>query len=79
MDLKLTESPSFSSDSNLKISTTESSDTGSEVSPIKQKNCKYCDAVFKVGFTKCLDYIIFFSVKYGLEKTRKNSYWRKTF
>merc|ERR1712131_464831 len=47
MDLKLTESPSFSSDKNFKISTNESSDTGSEVSPIKQKICKYCDAVFK--------------------------------
>ena len=48
MDLKLTESPSFSSDASFKISINEFSDTGSEVSPIKQKICKYCDAVFKV-------------------------------
>ena len=61
MDLKLTESPSFSSDINLKISTNESSDTGSEVSPIKQKSCKYCDAVFKVSNTYFFDFMNFFS------------------
>ena len=80
MDLKLTESPSFSSDKNFKISTNESSDTGSEVSPIKQKICKYCDAVFKVSNSFSFEFLYFepFLVKYGLEKTRKNSYWRKT-